>query len=134
MIETSLYHSLLRVAALVVAVMLVFEAGLLSPATARLANQTELFLANAVGVSVGVSPTELNQLTAALTERERELAARELALAQREIAVELNSGGSLDRGTIVLAVVLSLLLLLILLNYTLDFIRAREQQFTQKYS
>jgi hypothetical protein len=56
--SNSLYHSLLRIATAVVAVMLVFEGGLLSPVTAKLADQTELYLANAVGVSVGVAPTE----------------------------------------------------------------------------
>ncbi len=128
--SNSLYHSLLRIATAVVAVMLVFEGGLLSPVTAQLADQTELYLANAVGVSVGVAPTELNQMTAALTARERELNERELALSQREIEVGINDGGSIagfDSGTFVLATILFILLVLIILNYALDYARGRER-------
>lgn len=128
--SNSLYHSLLRIATAVVAVMLVFEGGLLSPVTAKLADRTELYLANAVGVSVGVAPTELNQMTAALTARERELDERELALSEREIEVGLNEGGSitgLDSGTFVLATILFILLVLIVLNYALDYARGRER-------
>lgn len=127
---TSSYHSLLRIASAVVAVMLVFESGLLSPVTAKLADRTELYLANAVGVSVGVAPTELNQMTAALTARERELDERELALSEREIEVGINEGGSiagLDSGTFVLATILFILLVLIILNYALDYARSRER-------
>ena len=130
MSSNSSYHSLLRIASAVVAVMLVFESGLLSPVTAKLANQTELYLANAVGVSVGVAPTELNQMTAALTARERELDERELAIAEREIEVGLNAGGSiagLDSGTFVLATILFILLVLIILNYALDYAHHRER-------
>ena len=110
--------------------MLVFESGLFSPVTARLADQTENYLANAVGVSVGVAPTELNQMTAALTARERELDERELALSEREIEIGLNDGGSvagLDSGTFILATILFILLVLIILNYALDYVRSRER-------
>ncbi|MFM2339468.1 MAG: hypothetical protein RLZZ360_104 [Candidatus Parcubacteria bacterium] len=127
----STYHSLLRIASAVVALMLVFEGGLLSPLTARLADNTELYLANAVGVSVGVAPTELNQMTAALTARDRELDARELAVAEREIEVGLNNNSPLpgmDSGTFILTTILFILLVLIVLNYALDYVRARERR------
>lgn len=125
----STYHSLLRIASLVVALLLVFESGLMSDTTARLADNTELYLANAVGVSVGVAPTELNQITAALTARERDLTERELAVAEREIAVNLNTGdSSRDAGTFILATILFILLVLIILNYALDYVRARERR------
>jgi hypothetical protein len=125
----STYHSLLRIASLVVALLLVFESGLMSDTTARLADNTELYLANAVGVSVGVAPTELNQITAALTARERDLTERELAVAEREIAVNLNtSDSSRDAGTFILATILFILLVLIILNYALDYVRARERR------
>ena len=130
MSSNSSYHSLLRIGAAVVAVMLVFESGLFSPVTARLADQTENYLANAVGVSVGVAPTELNQMTAALTARERELDERELALSEREIEIGLTDGGSvagLDSGTFILATILFILLVLIILNYALDYVRSRER-------
>ncbi len=128
--SNSLYHSLLRIASAVVAVMLVFEGGLLSPVTAQLADRTELYLANSVGVSVGVAPTELNQMTSALTARDRELDSRELAIAEREIAVGINDGGSIagmDSGTFILATILFILLVLIILNYALDYARTKER-------
>ncbi len=128
MIADSTYHSLLRIVSAVVAVMLVFEAGLLSDISAHLADNAKEYLANAVGVTVGVAPNEFNQITAALTAKERELEARELALSEREIDVQLNGGGSktFDTGTFVLATILFILLVLIVLNYALDYVRSRE--------
>lgn len=127
--STSTYHSILRIASAVVAVMLVFQSGLLSDTTALLAENTQSYLANAVGISVGVAPTELNQVTAALTARERELQARELAIAEREIAVNIDGGGvsTRDTSTFILATILFILLVLIILNYALDYARSRER-------
>ncbi len=125
----STYHSILRIATGVVACVLVFQSGLVSDTTAKLADNTELYLANAVGVSVGVAPNEFNQITAALTARERELEARELAVAEREIAVTID-GGSVagrDTSTFILATILFILLVLIILNYALDYARSRER-------
>ena len=87
-------------------------------------------MANAVGMSVGVKPTELNTYTAALTQKERELEAREAALRDREISVNLStdSNRETDTSTYVLASILFILLVLILLNYSLDYIRAKENQ------
>lgn len=126
------YHSLLRILTGVVVCMLVFQSGMLSPVTTELTRNTGQYLANAVGVSVGVAPTELNQVTAALTARERDLEARELAVAEREISVGINDGGSIPlasdaRTTFVLAAILFILLVLIVLNYVLDYLRSREQ-------
>lgn len=130
MIASSTYHSLLRVASAVVALVLIFEGGLLSEMTAQLADDTELYLANAVGVTVGVAPNDFNRITAALTAKEQELTNRELTLEQREIAVGIASGGgqSPDRTTFILATILFILLILIILNYALDYIRSREDQ------
>ncbi len=127
--STSTYHSILRIATAVVAIMLVFQSGLMSDTTALLAENTQSYLANAVGVSVGVTPTELNQMTAALTARERELEARELAIAEREIAVNIDGGGvsTRDTSTFILATILFILLVLIILNYALDYARSRER-------
>lgn len=126
------YHRILRVTSLALALALIFESGLLSEGTARLADTTQQYLANAVGVSVGVPETELNRYTAELTARERELEAREAALEEREIAVNLNTqsteaNGS-DTTTYLLASVLFILLVLILLNYVLDYLRVREER------
>ncbi len=126
-LEHGMYHSALRVSALVVAVVLLFQSGVLLPATSLLSQNTERYLANAVGISVGVAPTELNQITAALTEKERLLASREEAIAAREIEIGLSDGSAaqkIDTVTLVLAIVLFILLVLIVLNYVLDFLRA----------
>jgi hypothetical protein len=70
--EQTIYHRFLRVAAVVCALVLVFDSGIISESTARLANGTQAYIATAVGVGASVSPTELNTLTAELTSRQRE--------------------------------------------------------------
>ncbi len=127
--QHSNYHRVLRVFSIVCAIALVFQSGLLSESTAQISNGTQAYLANAIGISAAVQPTELNQYTAALTQKERDLNAREAALSEREISVNL-SGGSLngDRTTYILASVLFIMLILIVLNYALDFLRSRENR------
>ncbi len=126
----SLYHKILRVSAVVATLVLVFVSGLVSERTANLASQTQSHLANAVGVSVGVEETELNRITAALTERERTLAERELALEQREIDVGIRTdAGEPVRSvntTLILVILLSIIIVLLLLNYILDYLRYRQ--------
>ena len=131
-LEHTVYHKILRIALVVMACVLVFESGLMSDATAHLSDTTEQYLANVVGVSVGVAPTELNQITAALTEKEQQLAAREAAIAQREREIDVSishgtNGASVDTGTFILSSILFILLVLIVLNYVLDFIRATRE-------
>jgi hypothetical protein len=123
------YHKILRVSACVLAFTLLFVSGLVVETTSQLSRGTYDYVATAVGISVGVEPTELNQITAALTEQKRELDAREAALQEREIAVRLNSSNnqSSDYGTFILSALLFILLVLIVLNYILDFLRARER-------
>jgi hypothetical protein len=110
-----------------------FESGLLSESTAAMSQNTHLYLANAIGMSVSVQPTELNQYTAALTQKQHELEKREVLLSEREIAVNLSTtgGSSNDTATYVLSSVLFILLILILLNYTLDYLRLKEQRNVQ---
>lgn len=109
-----------------------FESGLLSESTARVAEGTHAYLANAVGMSASVQPTELNTLTAELTAKQRELDAREAALREREIAVDLNSGAvSSNTSSYVLSSILFVLLVLIILNYALDYLRSREEREVQ---
>lgn len=131
--QNSQYHRVLRVSAVVCAIVLVFESGLLSESTAVLSQNTHQYLASAIGINASVKPTELNQLTAAITQKERELAAREAALREREIAVGISSGeqAGVDTATYILASILFILLILILLNYTLDYLRARENRDLQ---
>lgn len=126
------YHRVLRVAAVVCAFVLTIESGLLSDSTHYIMSDTSRYVASVVGMSASIEPTELNQYTAALTQKERELEAWEAALNQREIAVSVGAGESdSDRATYLLAGVLFILLVLILLNYTLDYLRAREEREAQ---
>lgn len=122
----SLYHKCLRIGALTLSLLLVFVSGLLNDTTAELAKLTTSQMANAIGISVGVAPTELNMMTAELTAWERTLADREAAIVEREIAVGLNTGNgqsTTDWSTFILATILFILLLLIVLNYALDYMR-----------
>lgn len=132
LIEHTLYHSMLRIAVCVIALALVFDSGLIVAATANISNNTQLYLANAVGVNASVAPTEVNQLTARITELEGELQSRE-----REIAVNLNknnNAGAFDKSTFVLSIILFILLVLIVLNFTLDYLRMRNPDRLYKES
>ena len=123
------YHRILRIAVVVCAVVVVFESGLLKASTEGMATQAHLYMANAIGMSAGVAPTELNQYTAALTQKERELEAREAAIQEREIAVGLENGATTsDRTLYLLSAILFILLVLIVLNYVLDYLRIREER------
>lgn len=123
-LENTLYHSFLRIAVCVLAFMLVFDSGLLFPQTAELSDMTALHMANVVGVSVGVAPNDVNQLTGRITELETELAKERLI----SVSVRENSaaGGTADTSTFVLGAILFILLVLIVLNYALDFARGRK--------
>lgn len=126
----SLYHKTLRMGALTLALVLLFVSGIIHSTTADLADLTTNQLANAIGISVGVAPTELNMMTAELTAWERTLAEREAAIVEREIAVGLNTDSkqaSGDWSTFILATILFILLLLIILNYALDYMRRQPQ-------
>ena len=127
--QSSNYHRVLRVSLVVCALMLVFDSGLISKTTSELSNGTQSYLANAIGMTASVAPTELNQYTAELTAKEQELKNREAALKERELSIGLSeSGEQNDYSTYLLASILFILLVLILLNYTLDYIRSREAQ------
>lgn len=126
----SLYHKTLRIGALTLALLLLFVSGIINDTTAELADLTTNQLANAIGISVGVAPTELNMMTAELSAWERALAEREAVIVEREIAVGLNTGNGQtnpDWSTFILATILFILLLLIILNYALDYMRRQPQ-------
>ena len=124
----SLYHIVLRTGALTLALLLVFDSGLLSPITARISQNTQEYVAAAIGMYAAVEPSELNQYTAELTARDRVLTEREQDIAAREIAVDLaQSGETPDYSTYIISVLLFVILVLIVLNYALDYMRAREQ-------
>jgi hypothetical protein len=124
--KDSMYHRVLRVSAVVCALVLLFESGLVSSSTIALSQNTHLYLANAVGMSTSVEPTELNTLTAELTAQKRLLDQREMEIKEREIEIGLKPGASNDKAVYILASILFVLLVLIILNYVLDFLRSRE--------
>lgn len=131
-LEKSLYHSFLRIAICVFGFALVFDSGLLFSDTAKLSNLTQMHLASVVGVTVAVAPTEVNQLTARITELESELDAKE-----RLIAVnvrESNGNSGIDKSTFILSVILFILLVLIVLNYALDYVRGRKSKIIYEES
>lgn len=130
-LEDTMYHRVLRTSALVCALVLLFESGIISQSSARLALNTNEYLANAVGVGAGVEPTELNTLTAELTAQKKKLGDREAAIHEREIEVGLATGEVPGQTTTyVLAGVLFILLVLIVLNYILDYLRSRQPKRT----
>lgn len=124
-----MYHRFLRVAALVVALVLAFESGVIVPETGALSEGARHYVASVVGVYAGVEATEMSLMTLEFTKRAQELDAREAALNEREIAARSFGDGtpSLSLTDYVLSGVLFLLVVLIGLNYALDFIRARRQ-------
>ena len=122
--KNSLYHSFLKIAVCVFAFVLVFDGGLALPATESMSSLTQQHLASVVGVTLGVAPNDVNVLTTRITELETELEAKE-----RLIAVNLqntNSDGGLDVSTFVLSIIVFILLVLIVLNYALDYIRQKK--------
>jgi hypothetical protein len=129
-IESSLYHSLLRISVCVCALVVLFDSGLLTKNTALLSNTAQNYVASAVGVKVSIAPNDVNILTARITELEREVATKD-----REIAVNLSTSsgeGGVDRSTFVLSIILFILLVLIVLNYALDYMRSKTERFSYK--
>ncbi len=131
-VKHSKYHKVLRVSAVVCTMMLLFESGLVHDSTRKLSIGTHEYLANAVGATASIDPTELNSLTAELTAQKLALQQRETSLREREIEIGLLPGESANqKTTYTLAGVLFLLLILIVLNYTLDYLRLREMKRLQ---
>ncbi len=128
----SLYHKCLRVSGLCIALILAFQTGLFFSETTTVSLKTHTYIANVIGITAGVSPTEVNMLTAELTKKQRELEQREMALTEREIDAQVrDSGGSVEMSNYILSAILSLLLLLIVTNYALDFVRARKRNLEE---
>ena len=120
MIQNSVYHVLLRISALTLALVLLFVSGVLSPVTQQIAQDTSNYLANVVSASASVPQNEVNTLSAGLAKRNVELT-------QREIAVSLKEKNSDNSGisTFVLSILLFIILVLLILNYALDYLRSK---------
>lgn len=127
-----LYHKILRSTTLVLALVLLFESGLLGETTQQLSRATGMQVAAVVGVKAEVPENEYNVFTAELTKRQQELDEREAAITAREIdarATDNAFGGTAGSGlsTYILSSILFVLLVLIILNYVLDWSRSRRE-------
>lgn len=128
--QISRYHKFLRVSAVIVTLVLLFDGGFLSPVTKQLSDHTIAYLAAVgVGMSASVPDNELNTLTAQIEERQRSLDAREAELRAREIAARPFSDGAPDYSIFILSTILFILTVLIVLNYAMDFARARTLRY-----
>lgn len=121
--KDSVYHSLLRISALTLSLVLLFVSGIFSESTKELSLNTGSYLATAIGMNAAVLPTEINTLSAQLLEKDKEIQSREIAVSLKEA----NQNKS-DTATFVLSVLLFVLLILIILNYILDYIRTRKNK------
>ena len=135
--QGTMYHMLLRTSALTLALILLFDSGLLSPLTKRISQDTQQYVATAIGVGASVPPTEINTLTAEITKKNQELVQREEAVKEREIAVgivddEPVKQADSDISTYILSVLLFIIIVLIVLNYALDFARERKLMRTAR--
>lgn len=127
MIGETLYHKSLRVCGLVLAVVLVFESGILFPGTRDLSFVVSSQFAAVIGMSASVEPTDLSTMTAELTKRQKALDMREAELVEREIQVEKSTfSGDGRMFEYILSAGLLLVLVLLVLNYIFDFLRARK--------
>ena len=119
------YHRILRSSAVLCAVVLVFQSGVLSLGTQVLALHAERYVASTVvSMSASVPENEFNVVTAGLALRQKSLDERERALNNRALEV---SGAASETTTLLLAATLLVLLVLIVLNYVLDFLRSRKK-------
>jgi hypothetical protein len=124
--ENSLYHKFLRICALTLSLVLLFVSGIFSPITKQLSDDAGVYVATAIGINAAVMPTEVNTLSAQLLEREKELSEREIAVDLKEAQAK-----SSDLSTFILSVLLFILLVLIVLNYALDYIRGKQKTTLQ---
>lgn len=129
--EVNRYHKFLRSSLVVVATMLVFDSGIISPVSKQLSNNTITYLASVgSGMNASVPPNELNTLSAQLRTQQEELNAREVALNEREIASRnFGNTNETDYSTYILSIILFILTALILLNYIMDFNRIRNARY-----
>ncbi len=120
MIRHSLYHKSLRTSVVVAAFLLVFQSGVFSSTTGTITRDTVDQLASVIGMSASVLPNEQNTINAQLEEKR-------IALEEREIAVSLRErdAGKGELSTLVLSFIVFVLLLLMIVNYMLDFARMR---------
>jgi len=113
------------------AFILVFDGGFLSPITEQLSDTTYMYLGAAgASMSASIPENEFNTLTADIAAEQLRLAAREEELNEREIAARTYGGErDTDYSTYVLSLLLFIIVVLLLLNYVMDWQRARIYQY-----
>jgi len=104
------YHSALRVLVVCFAAILVFESGVLSPATKTIAHLAGEQMASVIRVSTDVTPYSIQQVQ---TERTQTSTVPE----------------PISKSTFLLSTLLFVLLLLLVLNYVLVHLRTKELQY-----
>lgn len=121
---------------MIVALLLVFDSGVLFPVTKQLSDNTLQYLGSVgTGVFASVPQNEINTLTAQISERERALDARESQLQEREIAArryETTSGP--DYSTYIISFILFILSVLMVLNYAMDWTRVKQGYYAKQVS
>lgn len=115
-ISTSSYHSVLRISALLLALALVFESGILSPATQSITHTAGVQLASII---------EATTDGATYNEEARILIQKDNTSASGV------SPSPLSEVTFLLATSLFILLLLIVLNYILSYLRDHEKSLQE---
>lgn len=125
--KNSVYHALLRICALTLSLVLLFVSGILSPITKQLSGDAGSYMANAIGMNASVPINEINTLSAQLAARDQELSDREIAINLKEA-----TAGTGNITTFIMSVLLFILLVLIVLNYALDFIRNKPVTVARK--
>jgi predicted PurR-regulated permease PerM len=125
--QDTLTRSLLRIGMVVGAAILVFDGGYVAPITQQLSEYTYEYVASVgASMSASVEPNEINTLSAELAEAQRQLMAREQALEEREIAARtFGSGADTDYSTYIISLLLFIIIVLLMLNYVMDWQRAR---------
>lgn len=89
-------------------------------------------LGNAVGVSVGVPPNQYNTVAQELDEWDKRLDRREQELNEREVLLRESGQTSSDTSSVYIMAIGFLLLLLIVINFVLDWKRfERKKTFDQ---
>lgn len=109
-ISTGWYHSALRICVVLFALALVFESGILSPATRNIAHLAGQQFATAIQATVDTSYSEDAMLIAETNNSQL-------------IETSIPATQPIDRSTFLLSVMVFILLLLIVLNYILDHLR-----------
>jgi predicted PurR-regulated permease PerM len=121
--QDTVYHTLLRISALTLALVLLFVSGVVSPVTSMISHNTGVYLANTIGMNAAVLPNEFNTLNSELEEKKKSLEAREIAVSLKEQETQTS-----ETTNFLLSAMLFALLVLIVTNYVLDYLRAHPRQ------